>query len=69
MEAVRHQRLCVVPWEWSVEENLDVCYEAIKVSFYDKFNYFAPVHEGLLGNEVLLYLSSEIRNIVDNEEV
>ena len=52
-----------------MEENLDVCYEAIKVSFYDKFNYFAPVHEGLLGNEVLLYLSSEIRNIVDNEEV
>mgnify|MGYP003333488602 CR=1 FL=1 len=68
-EAVRDPRLCVVPWEWSVEENLDVCYEAVNVSFYDKFNHFAPVDNGLLGNGVILYLSSKIRNIVDNEEV
>ena len=54
-EAVRDPRLCVVPREWSVEENLDVCFKARNVSFYDKFNRFAPV-------------SGMIRNIVDNEE-
>ena len=45
---VRDPRLCVVPWEWSVEENLDVCFKARNVSFYDKFNHFAPVDEGFL---------------------
>ena len=68
-EAVRDPRLCVVPWDWSVEENLDVCFKARNVSFYDKFSHFAPVDEGLLEKGVKLFFSGKIRNIVDNEEV
>ena len=52
-----------------MEENLDVCFLARNVSFYDKFSHFAPVDEGLLRRGFKIYLSGKIRNTMDNKEV
>ena len=42
-QAVRDPKLSAIPWEWSVEEGLDVCYRAKNVTIYDVHGHMVPV--------------------------
>ena len=42
-QAVRDPRLSAIPWEWSVDEGLDVCYKAKNVCIYDQHGHMAAV--------------------------
>jgi len=66
--AVRVERISVIPWELSLENDFPPCFKASNLSIYDAMGHLVPYDGGLIEAGQQLYFSGLLMNIIDDTE-